>query len=451
MLSIVAAHAHTPPVWAPNQGPRLRFAHGGGADFAGRDNATYNILSVPRLSFSLGATATSSILTGYAPMLVHGTFFDRAYWTVKSTTNATIKLEAHAAAAGFLVGRDGGPLQAHGSSSFDSVDGITVLSCHGGKTVAVRAHGWETNVTRKPVFNRVSGSSHRFDVTVRPLDGTPWEGTHGSSHAERVAPHGLLGQSFDGDAVAVDGARENYYVRVTELTTSAQADGAIEGVARDYELVPATDPFSTRFRYSRFDSVADDVATAGRKVRPRDVAALSGTHHHALIAATSMADGGDGIAGDIAAIIDAAARGPQRWGLGAPTKPHALAQWHRASPHAPSHQWAQRRASESPIRSDPAFPIATQLQVERLPEDCWRYGNECCRVGSTCDCPPYNAAEVAATCAKAEAAKNREADRATTAPSAPSLAARPQVVESSGGNVLAGFAAVSLPPHMRSI
>ena len=65
------------------------------------------------------------------------------------------------------------------------------------------------------------------------------------SASPQVAPHGLLGQTFDGDGVAIDGAIDDYSAK--EVVTKAMGEGAIEGVAADYEL-PSASPFSTKFK-----------------------------------------------------------------------------------------------------------------------------------------------------------------------------------------------------------
>ena len=65
------------------------------------------------------------------------------------------------------------------------------------------------------------------------------------SASPQVAPHGLLGQTFDGDGVAIDGAIDDYSAKV--VVTKAMGEGAIEGVAADYEL-PSASPFSTKFK-----------------------------------------------------------------------------------------------------------------------------------------------------------------------------------------------------------
>lgn len=80
-----------------------------------------------------------------------------------------------------------------------------------------------------------------------------------------VAPHGLIGQSYDGDNLAVDGAQDDYRLGGTVMETKAQAEGAIEGVAVDYRM--SRQAFSTEFKFSRFDAVS---------APHRNVTALSG-------------------------------------------------------------------------------------------------------------------------------------------------------------------------------
>ena len=85
-----------------------------------------------------------------------------------------------------------------------------------------------------------------------------------------VSPHGILGQTFDGDGLPIFGERDDYTTRgrgaggtwSEQFTTSAQGRGAIEGSVGDYEMPT---PFATSFRFSRFDAV---------RARPRDTSQL---------------------------------------------------------------------------------------------------------------------------------------------------------------------------------
>jgi len=87
-----------------------------------------------------------------------------------------------------------------------------------------------------------------------------------------VAPHGLIGQTFDKDDTAVDGKLDDYTgTKIDDHTsvvvTKAMGEGAIEGVLADYEINRES-PFSTAFKYSRFGLTMAD---------PRNISALSGT------------------------------------------------------------------------------------------------------------------------------------------------------------------------------
>ena len=71
-----------------------------------------------------------------------------------------------------------------------------------------------------------------------------------------------------------------YTPRCPNVTTSALAEGAIEGVAADYRL---PHKFATDFTFTRFGA-AGAAAAAGR---PRDVARLTGEKRHVGSAAHS--------------------------------------------------------------------------------------------------------------------------------------------------------------------
>jgi len=94
-----------------------------------------------------------------------------------------------------------------------------------------------------------------------------------------VAPHGLVGQSFDGDNIAVDGKKDHYRelwwrqssFKTKEITTEAQAEGAIEGSGDDYKVV---DAFGVDFKYRRFDA---------REAAPRNADLLAGTKRVAAV------------------------------------------------------------------------------------------------------------------------------------------------------------------------
>jgi hypothetical protein len=102
----------------------------------------------------------------------------------------------------------------------------------------------------------------RLDLIIKPLV---------DIYTTPVSPHGLIGQTFDKDDVAVDGALDDYTGTAIDrrsrvVVTKAMGEGAIEGVAEDYEIDPKN-PFSTSFKFSRFG-----LAMAP----PRNISVLSG-------------------------------------------------------------------------------------------------------------------------------------------------------------------------------
>ena len=276
--------------------PRLSFAHGGGADFRGANGTVYNVLSAPRLSLGLRTGDVDVILPGFTPLVVHGSYFTAAYWHVRSRTGRELRVEADAASNGFRVsssspGGSVAPFRAYALWQTHSEDDVRVVS-QGANSVLLRAAGWETLLTRTAIRNALPSTrlSWRVDARVRPLDGSTHTKRHGSSNMARVAPHGLLGQSF-GDAVAVFGARDDYRRRRFEMTTAAAGEDAIEGVASDYAL-PSADPFATAFGFSRFDATS---------AAPRDVSRLSGRKAQPAVATAAAVAPLDDWPGPVAA------------------------------------------------------------------------------------------------------------------------------------------------------
>jgi hypothetical protein len=64
-----------------------------------------------------------------------------------------------------------------------------------------------------------------------------------------VAPHGLVGQTYDGDNIGVIVEQDDYKTYDHTTTTYAMGEGAIEGVGSDYEMASK---FATSFLFSRF-------------------------------------------------------------------------------------------------------------------------------------------------------------------------------------------------------
>ena len=105
------------------------------------------------------------------------------------------------------------------------------------------ALAWRVNFrvavsTGNYVYDSISGPKHRIDISFSAAGG-------GSA---RFMSHGIVGQSLN-DAAPRYGRTDNY-PSSGEFTTSAMAEGAIEGEAAQYEV---SSPHATDYFFSRFD------------------------------------------------------------------------------------------------------------------------------------------------------------------------------------------------------
>ena len=96
---------------------------------------------------------------------------------------------------------------------------------------------WTVTARGNHVYNWISGPKHRIDVSFSARGDAP----------VRSLAHGIIGQSF-ASAEPRYGLRDEY-PKAGEFTTSAMAEGAIEGEAAMYEM---PSPYSTQFAFSRF-------------------------------------------------------------------------------------------------------------------------------------------------------------------------------------------------------
>jgi hypothetical protein len=250
--------------------PHIAFAHGGTADFRGANDTYFSLLSVPNFQFAARTLDTSFLLP--RPQLVHGSFFTDVAFRFRGGTGREYGVTSSASNVSFSV------YDMNTKQHLETLvgvwkqwwgDGVRVY--YKQSTIYVRAHGWEVNATRHPVYNYVSGPSRwRYDFSIRYLDGTPFEKFHGRS-SDSCYPHGVIGQSWDGDTIGINGRVDDYTYNQSYpvIVTSANAEGGIEGVVHDYALTHAFDVDT--FRYSRYRRNATSVCP------PRDVSRLHGT------------------------------------------------------------------------------------------------------------------------------------------------------------------------------
>lgn len=237
--------------------PHLKFADGGKADFRGVNGTWYAMLSAPGVQFAARTYDADFLLPrgNRKPLLVHGSFFVEGAWTLLAK-GKLIGVHVDSRKVGFTV-FDGskGQTLAESERVWTAWRGYGVEVAYKQSTLYVTGLDWQVNVTRKPVYNWVGGASQwRLDLGMKPLS------------KPKCLPHGILGQSFDYDGRARDGSVDDYDAD-TEFTTTAMAEGAIEGVAADYRVLfphDVTGKFS-RFRKRRDEPCAPASIGAGHR------------------------------------------------------------------------------------------------------------------------------------------------------------------------------------------
>jgi hypothetical protein len=248
--------------------PHMHLPHGGRADFRGQDNTVFNLLSAKDVTFNVLFEKGDF---AWATRLVHGTKMGAGYWVIKTSSGKTLNIEYTAEKLNptAIVHEDEHrDVQVRAGTPALVVDDVIVSMV--GKTLSVRNSKWLFTATTSPYpFGKLETNKNKvlLDVAVQPLY---------DPDTDAVAPHGILGQAYDQDKIAVDGKLDEE--KTGETTTTAQAEGAIEGTWEDYIMA---DKFSTEFKYSRFGL---------EKAAPRDVSKLTGTKKDATEGAVGIAD-----------------------------------------------------------------------------------------------------------------------------------------------------------------
>ena len=237
--------------------PHLRFADGGYADFKGKNNTYVSLLSAPEIQMA-GKTLDSTFMLKHS-IQVNGSFFTSIAWTFRTSMDykglpnylLNINIDANRESYVEISGAANASLR----SKFQNwtIDDIHVEQLH--LTTKITARGWVTEATRKPVYNYMTGAKWRYDISIKPL-----------SNKFTCYPHGLIGQSWDGDQIGFIGKTDEYE-NLNYIQTSAQAEGAIEGTFKRYLLKHAND---VNFKYQRFWKRANEICP------PRNSSLLTG-------------------------------------------------------------------------------------------------------------------------------------------------------------------------------
>ena len=243
------------------QDPHLQLAHGGRADFRGRHATLYNFVSSHNVTMNV---KLEEAVFKLGRVTVYGTFITEVHFVLRTNAGRFFNVSYWACNL-----NDGGWswFTINGTCSKPHNANVFVLGIHAAKTcdnlkvaikqesAVVETHEWSFLVRSRPVYDRLSGPKHRIDVTVQQQVG---------DREFAVRPHGIVGQSFDGDNRPRRGRVDVYPSRDVRanFTTRAMAEGAIDGLASEYEM---TWNYDTCFKYSRFSVAASN---ASKTVEP---------------------------------------------------------------------------------------------------------------------------------------------------------------------------------------
>jgi len=237
--------------------PHFQLPHGGRADFRGEDNAVFNLLSAKNMTMNV---LIADADFAWNKRTVHGTKMSAAYWVVRTVKNKIVRIEYNTTSKGAAVYEEGAatPIMLVDEHEEFVRDNLHVHFI-GKNKLRVKTDKWETAASKSPFpFPNLNRGKMLLDVEIVALY---------DADSDIVAPHGIFGQAYDGDKIAVDGAVDTE--RGTVTTTKAQAEGAIEGTWTDYKMEAK---FATQFKYTRFDATS---------AMHRDVSKLAGSKHAA--------------------------------------------------------------------------------------------------------------------------------------------------------------------------
>lgn len=241
--------------------PRLQFADGGCADFAGTNGKIYNLFSCTNMSLSMLSVYSRSLLPG--PRLMHDTVFTETYIQIRALNNVRLDIHMEANASGFVVyitecDKCSPRLyrKQHGSWQQLKYNNIFVFSKQ--FSTIIRCCGWQLTTKRLPIFQPLNDIKWKFVIYISELKNAYFYRRnrrkkyriYNGDRNRKVNPHGLLGQSFDFVwNKSVSGEYLTYNKQI--IVNTKKANGAIEGYADNYTM---STKFSTEFAYSRFNS-----------------------------------------------------------------------------------------------------------------------------------------------------------------------------------------------------
>jgi hypothetical protein len=244
--------------------------HGDRTDFKGRNNTYYTVLSTNNLTANVLFVQDTY---NWRSKVVFGSWMKALAVTAMTAENKLVKAAYHCERPSVMDVYFEGEAEPNGQVALGSDFTFQKVKVSLSKDfVFVLANGeWEVEAKNNYLpYKSQNMQKKRLDVNLKTISNVD---------LNPVAPHGLLGQAWDRDDKMIIGALDDYSTEGHVVETAANAEGAIEGSAVDYEVDPLN-PFSTKFKYSRFGL---------KRAAPRDVSSLSGKKFPAKMTASAGA------------------------------------------------------------------------------------------------------------------------------------------------------------------
>ena len=189
--------------------PHLHFAHGGEADFRGEDGGIYAMLHHSGLAVNALFEACAFFLSDLV-LKVRGTFVTDVF--IKAVTEVTgrairIEFTPNMPPTPIVHGLEGGTRRVlPGQPPLVVEDlSIAVTRTDYSEALHVRTAGWAIDATARLIQRSATSGKQQVDLTFAPLRDPL---APNPKTGKVVAPHGLVGQSFDGDGIAIDGKKD---------------------------------------------------------------------------------------------------------------------------------------------------------------------------------------------------------------------------------------------------
>ena len=197
----------------------MQDGQGGYFDFMGKNMTVYNLLSTNNVSVNALFKHTDYNDAGSKKRLIHGSFMTAAYVATKASDGRILQIEYDATRAVLLpIKIDGAAPTVHQAPASMSVGNVDISLKD--RTMTIITSAWVVTASSKMKKGILRGNSCAtgkcfLNIVIVPVTDV--------GHAA-VAPHGLLGQAYDGDGMQ----RQHAATEIANLTaTTCQRSDAL--------------------------------------------------------------------------------------------------------------------------------------------------------------------------------------------------------------------------------